>query len=176
MHGTLPASPKKSARAFPPLILRLAFRELRAGLRGFGIFLACIALGVAAIAGVSSLSRSLTDGIGREGRRILGGDMAFSLLQREANAQEKAFLASKGQVNTIASMRAMVLAGERTIAEVCVVADSTAPVTPCGGCRQRLAEFGTPGTRIHAADCHGVRRTFTLAEILPAGFALEGSG
>ena len=74
------------------------------------------------------------------------------------------------------AIAAMVLAGERTIAEVCVVADSTAPVTPCGGCRQRLAEFGTPATRIHAADCHGVRRSFTLAEILPAGFVLEGSG
>jgi putative ABC transport system permease protein len=94
-------------------VLRLALRELRGGLKGFGIFLACIALGVAAIAGVSSLSRSLTDGIGREGRRILGGDMAFSLLQREANEAEQAFLASKGQVNSIASMRAMALAGEK---------------------------------------------------------------
>ena len=80
-----------------PLVLRLALRELRGGLKGFGIFLACIALGVAAIAGVSSLSRSLTEGIGREGRRILGGDMAFSLLQREANAAERAFLASQGR-------------------------------------------------------------------------------
>jgi putative ABC transport system permease protein len=96
-----------------PLLLRLALRELRGGLRGFGIFLACIALGVAAIAGVSSLSRSLTEGISREGSRILGGDMAFSLLQREANEAERAFLASKGQVNVIASMRAMAIAGEK---------------------------------------------------------------
>ncbi len=115
MHGTIPAKPRRQPGSGSrlPLVLRLALRELRGGLKGFGIFLACIALGVAAIAGVSSLSRSLTDGIGREGRRILGGDMAFSLLQREANAQEKAFLASKGQVNTIASMRAMVLAGDK---------------------------------------------------------------
>jgi len=118
MHGTLPASPKNPAPAFPPLILRLAFRELRAGLRGFGIFLACIALGVAAIAGVSSLSRSLTEGLSREGRRILGGDMAFSLLQREANAQERAFLASKGSVAVIASMRAMANAGDKGAALV----------------------------------------------------------
>ena len=72
------------------------------------------------------------------------------------------------------AIAAMVLAGERVIAEICVVADSTTPVTPCGGCRQRLAEFGTPRTQIHAADCHGVQRTFMLAEILPASFALEG--
>ncbi|GEO16186.1 ABC transporter permease [Microvirga aerophila] len=115
MHGTIPApvpgrSPSGSSL---PLVLRLALRELRGGLKGFGIFLACIALGVAAIAGVSSLSRSLTDGIGREGRRILGGDMAFSLLQREANEAERAYLTSKGEVSSIASMRAMALAGEK---------------------------------------------------------------
>jgi putative ABC transport system permease protein len=115
MHGTLPAKPQRRRQptAGLPLVLRLALRELRGGLKGFGIFLACIALGVTAIAGVSSLSRSLTDGIGREGRRILGGDMAFSLLQREANEAERAFLASKGQVNTIASMRAMALADDK---------------------------------------------------------------
>ena len=96
-----------------PLLLRLALRELRGGLKGFGIFLACIALGVAAIAGVSSLSRSLTEGISRDGRRILGGDMAFSLLQREASEAERAFLAAKGGVNSLASMRAMAIAGEK---------------------------------------------------------------
>lgn len=116
MHGTLPASPaqgRKPAASSLPLVLRLALRELRGGLRGFGIFLACIALGVAAIAGVSSLSRSLTEGISREGRRILGGDMAFSLLQREASEAERAFLSAKGQVNVIASMRAMAIAGDK---------------------------------------------------------------
>ncbi|WP_201861962.1 ABC transporter permease [Microvirga soli] len=114
MHGTLPATPqKRSSSSRLPLLLRLAFRELRAGLKGFGIFLACIALGVAAIASVSSLSRSLTEGISREGRRILGGDMAFSLIQREAAAPERAFLESKGRVNVIASMRAMAVAGDK---------------------------------------------------------------
>ncbi|MBF9232957.1 ABC transporter permease [Microvirga alba] len=115
MHGTLPAPPQRQPKPTPvlPLVLRLALRELRGGLKGFAIFLACIALGVAAIAGVSSLSRSLTDGISREGRRILGGDMAFSLLQREANEAERAFLSAKGQVSAIASLRAMAVAGEK---------------------------------------------------------------
>jgi putative ABC transport system permease protein len=115
MHGTLPATPQKrpASGSRLPLLLRLAFRELRGGLKGFGIFLACIALGVAAIASVSSLSRSLTEGISREGRRILGGDMAFSLLQRETGAPERAFLESKGRVNVIATMRAMAIAGDK---------------------------------------------------------------
>ena len=115
MHGTLPATPQRrpASGSRLPLLLRLAFRELRGGLQGFGIFLACIALGVAAIASVSSLSRSLTEGITREGRRILGGDMAFSLLQREAAGPERAFLDTKGRVNVIASMRAMAVAGEK---------------------------------------------------------------
>ncbi|KLK92085.1 glycosyl transferase family 1 [Microvirga vignae] len=114
MHGTLTTPQRRKAPSSSlPLLLRLALRELRGGLKGFGIFLACIALGVAAIASVSSLSRSLTEGISREGRRILGGDMAFSLIQREASGPERAFLDSKGQVNVIASMRAMAVAGEK---------------------------------------------------------------
>ena len=98
MHGTLPATPQPDGclRSRLPLLLRLALRELRGGLQGFGIFLACIALGVAAIASVSSLSRSLTEGITREGRRILGGDMAFSLLQREASTARARLPGSQG--------------------------------------------------------------------------------
>src|SRR5215831_12208111 len=94
------------------LSLRLAVRELRAGLAGFRVFLACIALGVMAIAGVASFARSLADGLAREGRVILGGDVAFSLIQREASADERAFLARHGQVSTAATMRAMARAGD----------------------------------------------------------------
>jgi len=89
------------------LSLRLAVRELRAGLAGFRVFLACIALGVMAIAGVASFASSLADGLAREGRVILGGDVAFSLIQREASPAERAFLAGRGQVSTAATMRAM---------------------------------------------------------------------
>lgn len=89
------------------LILRLALRDLRGGLRGFYVFIACIALGVMAIAAVGSFADSLADGIGREGRVILGGDVAFSLIQREANAAEKGFLAAHGEVATAATLRAM---------------------------------------------------------------------
>ena len=79
-------------RAQLALPLRFALRELRGGLRGFCVFIACIALGVVAIAGVGSFARSLADGLAREGRVILGGDLSFSLIQREASAAERAFL------------------------------------------------------------------------------------
>ena len=72
-----------------PLPLRFAWRELRAGLGGFRIFLACIALGVMAIAGVASSTQSLVDGLARDGRVILGGDAAFTLIHREASAAER---------------------------------------------------------------------------------------
>ncbi|MGQ7792427.1 ABC transporter permease [Faunimonas sp. B44] len=91
-----------------PVTLRLALRELRGGLAGFYVFLACIALGVGAIAGVNSVSRALTDGIAGEGRVILGGDIAFTLTQREATAEELAFFRERGEVGAIATMRSMV--------------------------------------------------------------------
>jgi putative ABC transport system permease protein len=89
------------------LSLRYAWRELRGGLRGFYVFIACIALGVAAIAAVGSAARSLSDGLGREGRVLLGGDVAYSLIQREATDAERAFLATQGRVSSAATMRAM---------------------------------------------------------------------
>src|SRR5690349_24182951 len=89
------------------LPLRLALRELRGGLRGFYVFVACIALGVMAIAGVGSLAGSLAEGLAREGRVILGGDLAFNLIHREIDPAEQAFLQSRGRVSLAATMRAM---------------------------------------------------------------------
>jgi putative ABC transport system permease protein len=89
------------------LPLRLALRELRAGVRGFYVFIACIALGVMAIAGVGSVAASLSDGLARAGRVILGGDLSFSLSHREATAPERVFLDAQGRVSLAATMRAM---------------------------------------------------------------------
>src|SRR4051794_36634529 len=94
-------------RSAAPVALRYAMRELRSGLRGFYVFIACIALGVMAIAGVGSVAASLSDGLAREGRTLLGGDAAFSLIQREAKAEEVAFLRSRGTVSVAATLRAM---------------------------------------------------------------------
>lgn len=71
------------------------------------------------------------------------------------------------------AIAAMVAAGEREIAEVCVVADHFEPVTPCGGCRQRLAEFGRASTLVRSAGPEGERARWTLGELLPAAFGLR---
>ena len=103
------------------LALRFALRELRAGLRGFYIFLGCIALGVAAISGVNSVANSITQGIASESQAILGGDLSFSLVQRETNKEQQEFLSSKGDISQIITMRAMAryaTAEEQTLVEL----------------------------------------------------------
>lgn len=97
---------KKSASGIF-LALRFALRELRGGLKGFYIFLACIALGVAAISGVNSVSRSITQGIAAEGQNILGGDVSVSQVQRGLENAQITFLQDKGVVSKTISMRGM---------------------------------------------------------------------
>jgi putative ABC transport system permease protein len=114
-HGNTPTLPSPasgggSGRFAIPL--RFALRDLRGGLRGFYVFIACIALGVMAIAGVNSFASSLGDGLAREGRTILGGDLAFTLIHREADANERAFLDRAGRVSAAATMRAMARTGD----------------------------------------------------------------
>lgn len=86
---------------------RFALREMRGGLKGFYVFIACIALGVGAIAGVGSLAGALGNGISAEGQAILGGDAAFTLIHREATAEERGALAEEGTVSEVATLRAM---------------------------------------------------------------------
>ncbi len=111
------ASPTIAAPFNP---VRFALLELRGGLHGFRIFVACIALGVMAIAGVGSFARSLTNGIDREGQVILGGDLSFMLIHREADTAERRFLESRGQVSSGANMRAMATTagGTRVLVEL----------------------------------------------------------
>src|ERR1700754_1317829 len=105
-------------RRMPALPLRYALRELRSGLRGFYVFIACIALGVMAIAGVGSVAASLGEGMAREGRNLLGGDVAFLLFQREAKPDELAFLRSRGEVSVVGTMRGMARAADGKLALV----------------------------------------------------------
>jgi putative ABC transport system permease protein len=100
------------------LSLRYALRELRGGLRGFYVFIACIALGVMAICGVGSVAASLSEGLAREGRTLLGGDVAFVLFQREAKPNEVAFLRSRGEVSVAATLRGMARASDGRLALV----------------------------------------------------------
>ncbi|MCR9174958.1 MAG: ABC transporter permease [Alphaproteobacteria bacterium] len=98
------------SRAFAdlPLALTYARRELRTGLKGFRIFLACLALGVAAIAGVGSVSTAMLDGIQSNARELLGGDIDIRKIYQPADPEQRAYLEREGaRVSEIVSMRSM---------------------------------------------------------------------
>ncbi len=71
------------------------------------------------------------------------------------------------------AIAAMVAAGETEIAEVAVIADSPAPVPPCGGCRQKLAEFGRGDVPVTLATVDGQRLTTEISALLPGAFGAE---
>ena len=68
------------------------------------------------------------------------------------------------------AIAAMVAAGEREIVEAYVVAGSALPVTPCGGCRQKLAEFSDSTVPVTMATTGGVEQVMTMAQLLPGAF------
>jgi cytidine deaminase len=68
------------------------------------------------------------------------------------------------------AISAMVAAGESRIARIVVMGEGENLVTPCGGCRQRIREFASPDTPIHIAGPKGIRKSFTLDELLPFSF------
>lgn len=68
------------------------------------------------------------------------------------------------------AIAAMVAAGEREIAEVYVIAGSPMPVTPCGGCRQKLAEFAGADVAVTMATTGGIEQVMSVAQLLPGAF------
>lgn len=68
------------------------------------------------------------------------------------------------------AIAAMVAGGETELVEVCVIADSGNPVPPCGGCRQKLAEFGGPDVPVLLATTGGLTLSTTIGELLPGRF------
>jgi putative ABC transport system permease protein len=106
--------------------IRLAWRDLQGGFKGFQIFIACLALGVASIVAIGSTARSVSESLMREGRTILGGDISLSLIHRELAPAERSWLTSKGRVSSVAVMRAMARANDdqTTLVEVKAVDES----------------------------------------------------
>ena len=90
------------------LAWRYARRELRGGLRGFGIFLACLVIGVTAIAAVGSVSSSIVAGLQADARELLGGDVEFRLPQRRLPDETVAWLKEHGTLANLREMRGMV--------------------------------------------------------------------
>ena len=87
--------------------IRVARRELRGGLKGFRIFLACLALGVGAIAAVGSIASAITAGLEADARKILGGDASVSRLYRDLTAEERRWLEDSGKVSRSVVMRSI---------------------------------------------------------------------
>lgn len=110
------------------LWLRFAARDLRSGLQGFWIFLSCLALGTAAIAVVGSLTASISRGLDEQGQALLGGDLEFALIHREASPAELAFLQGQGTLARTETLRAMaVTPAQSTLVELKAV-DSAYPL------------------------------------------------
>jgi putative ABC transport system permease protein len=97
---------------------RFARRELRGGLKGFRIFLACLALGVAAIAGVGSVRSAIQSGLEAQGSILLGGDASVEFTYRFAEPEERAYLESISTgISEIADFRSMVVKDPEGVAE-----------------------------------------------------------
>lgn len=71
------------------------------------------------------------------------------------------------------ALAALVAAGETEVTAVAVIANSPTPITPCGGCRQRLAEFATGDVPVTMATLDGAKDTMTLAALLPGAFSSQ---
>lgn len=104
---------------------RIARRDMRGGLRGFRIFLACLALGVAAIAAIGSVRASLQNGLAAQGAVLLGGDASVSFTYRFATDEEAEVLAARAErLSVVADFRSMAVVGdERGLTQVKAVDD-----------------------------------------------------
>ena len=98
--------------------------------------------------------------------RTLEGDLFAG-----CNVENSAY--PQGNCAEASAVAAMVAAGQRRIAEVVVIGAGDQLCTPCGGCRQRLREFAADDTPVHVCGPEGLRRTFTLGELLPFAFGPE---
>jgi putative ABC transport system permease protein len=104
--GTLDAPSGRGRLSFSRVVA-LATRELRSGLRGFYVFIACVALGVAVITCVGALSEALKGGFERQGESILGGDVTFARMHARADGANRDWILAQGRVSETATLRAM---------------------------------------------------------------------
>lgn len=78
-----------------------------------------------------------------------------------------------GNCAEASAIAAMIAAGSRQISAIAVAGSGDLLCTPCGGCRQRIREFAAPSTAVLVAGPQGLRRRFTLDQLLPQSFGPE---
>lgn len=93
---------------------------------------------------------------------------ASGVVYRGCNVENVAY--PEGTCAEAGAIAAMVAAGETQLAEVAVIADSPTPVSPCGGCRQKLAEFGDKDVVVTLATTDGAVLRTTIGALLPGAF------
>lgn len=93
------------------------------------------------------------------------------VIYRGCNVENVAY--PEGTCAEAGAIAAMVAAGDTRLAEVLVIADSPTPVPPCGGCRQKLAEFGDGTTPVTLCTTDGAQHRTTIAELLPGAFSSQ---
>ena len=102
------------------------------------------------------------------GAVVRGGNGA---LYAGCNVENAAY--PQGCCPEASAISAMVMDGETSIIEICVIGGGDELVTPCGGCRQRLREFGADDVPVHVCGPEGLRKTVTLGQLLPLPFGPE---
>lgn len=102
------------------------------------------------------------------GAVVRGGNGA---LYAGCNVENAAY--PQGCCAEASAISAMVMDGETSIIEICVIGGGDELVTPCGGCRQRLREFGADDVPVHVCGPEGLRKTVTLGQLLPLPFGPE---
>jgi putative ABC transport system permease protein len=104
------------------LAITFSLREMRSGLKGFYLFISCLAIGVAAIAGVGTVSKSIEAGLAKDGRKLLGGDLSIRLIHRSATEKQKKFFNKISDFSEVIEMRSMVQSSKsaayRTLVEL----------------------------------------------------------
>ena len=165
---------------------RFALRELRGGLRGFRIFVACLAVGVAAVAAVGSTTSAIREGLDADGRKTLGGDVSIRSLHRDIGPERKAWLEASGTVSRMLRMRAMARTADRSarsLIELKAVDDAyplygTLALVPDGPADSVLAEHanGVWGAAVeeHLLRKLGVGRRASI-RIGDADFEIRGT-
>ncbi|TQF77014.1 FtsX-like permease family protein [Elioraea sp. Yellowstone] len=138
MEGTLARPLRASvAGAEAPVLAtawRLALRELRGGTRGLRIVIACLALGVAAIAGVGTLTSAVVEGMRADGRRILGGDLEVSVGYREMPQAARDWIEARGgRVAEVVEMRSMLVVEDGARDRMLVELKAVGPAYPLYG-------------------------------------------